>query len=161
LDSEFGQYPGDPYYHSVLSVASDQPFTGYYRYQSLAYEDAVIVPLIEASDYSSLLLLPHNTVNKEWWTGVGIFNPMAQTVTVSVKPYGENGVILNELVREVILDPGEYDILSIKGIYKEDALKIAFIRFETQNTSQLIGGFFLHASMLQGISGGNLQKLAE
>jgi len=161
LHDLFETNPVGEYYRSILSVASDQPLSGYYAYKSIDYDDNVTIPLLEPTDFSSKLLLPHNTQNGSWWTGVGLLNPGAGNITIMIKPYGKAGVLISELVHDVTLDAGEYYIFNMEKLFEEHVFDIAFVRFETEDSNNIIGGFYLFGSKEDGLCGANLQPITD
>lgn len=150
-----------PYYRSIVSISSDQAFTGYYAYQSFNYEDYVTLPLLEEDDFAGALVLPHNTQGAGWGTGVGIFNPGAGRINFDIKPYGPGGTVLPGLTLTRTLDPGEYAVLGIDALFPGNRSKITFFRFETQKPGDIIGGFHLYYSLKNGMCGENLQPVRE
>lgn len=162
LHELFGTTAADPYYRSILSVTSAQPFTGYYLYESLDYDDIITVPLLDDGDYSSTLVLPHNTQGNGWWTGLGIVNPGSQNVAITIKAYGNNGEPLTGLEKQLSLAPGQYEKYNIALLFGEDRIgEITYITFETGNSSRKIGGFFMYGHKEQGLCGGNLQAVPD
>jgi hypothetical protein len=151
----------NPYYRSIVSVSSDQTFTGYYAYQSSNYDDHVTIPLLDENDFAGKLVLPHNTQGAGWGTGVGIFNPGPSRINFDIKPYGDGGNLIPGLTRTRTLDSGEYAVLNIDAMFPEHKSKITFIRFETQKTGDIIGGFHLYYSLKNGMCGENLQPVKE
>lgn len=150
-----------PYYRSIVSVSSDQTFTGYYAYQSFHYDDHVTLPLLDENDFAGALVLPHNTQGNGWGTGVGIFNPGASQINFDIKPYGAGGTVISGLTQTRTLDSGEYAVLDIAAMFPGNRSKITFIRFETQKPGDIIGGFHLYYNLKTGMCGENLQPVKE
>lgn len=149
----------NPYYRSLISIASSQPFTGYYSYQSFEYKDHVTFPLLGDQDFSNILVLPHNTQGSGWWTGVGIFNPGSSSLVFQVKPYDSDGKLMENLVLDISLEPGKYTVFNSASVFEPYTTAVSFIRFETLNASDMIGGFYLFGHKNQGMCGANLKPV--
>ncbi len=159
LHDNFDTSSSSPYYRSILSVTSDQEFSGYFSYKSFSYGDYATIPLLETRDFGSSLILTHNTPAKRWWTGLGIVNPGATTINVLVKAYGKNGELLNNLTKTLTLSSGEYDIFSAGSKFLDRVADISFIKFESEKPSEKIGGFFMYGSNEDEFCGANLQVI--
>ncbi len=159
--------PSNPYNQSIVSVSSNQPFVGYYAYEGVSgavseTDDNVTIPLLEASDFSSSLILPHNTQGGKWDTGVGIFNPGPTPLTFSIKPYeGENRTLITDQTRNVTLNPGQYTVFITRLMFPDHISKITFLEFETEQPNDIIGGFHLYINKEEGICGSNLHCTGE
>jgi len=160
LNSLFGTTSDDKYYRSILSISSDQDLAGYYAYKAVGQDDNVTVPVMTSSDLSPILLLPHNTQSNDWWTGIGLVNPNADQVKISVKPYGSDKKLMSALIQTITLNSGEYAVYNIKKMFGSQVEEITFVRFE-ETSGNSIGGFYLIDSASQGICGGSLQVIEE
>jgi hypothetical protein len=160
----FGWHRGDPYYHSVIEIEGQGPFVGYCTYAlSSGLGDEASLPLLEQTDYNSVLVLPHNTAGSGfWWTGIGIFNPTSYGVTVGVEPYDRQGERLEGAVSTLRLAPGEYDVRFVESLGGDWASEISFVKFVAKEPGGLIGGFYLYGNKSGGkpttamLSGANM-----
>ncbi|MFH0813668.1 MAG: hypothetical protein V2A69_12650, partial [Pseudomonadota bacterium] len=77
---------------SSLLLESINEITGFYAFEtasSLAY-----YPLMSEEDRYNELVVAHVASDAYWWTGVGIFNPGDEPVSLSIVPYDTQGVVM-------------------------------------------------------------------
>lgn len=156
MHDQFGKYPGAPNHHAIVEINAAYPIAGYYKYSTP--EDSASMPLINAGDLKTELILPHYAGNDGfWWTGVGIFNPSDEKVTIRGIPYDDKGTPMDYAVRDFELASGEYDIFLIRSRFGEDvASMISFVKFRSLEGGT-VGGFFLYGNEAGGmLSGGNM-----
>lgn len=151
LEEPFGRWAGDPLYHSILEVTGTSPFAGYFSYQTVWEEDSASLPLMDASHFNQTLTLPHYPGDTDWWTGFGICNPSSQPTQVIVEPYDQNGQAMADSVAYIWLEPGAYDVRTVKELFPEDAKEIAFLKYRAEDEAA-IGGFYLYGSKQDGIA---------
>ena len=159
LIHNFGSKQGEPLYQSVLELSGTGDFVGYFTYKPIDRSERVKYPLIEGSSGLRELVLAHNAgQHGYWWTAACIFNTTMNATTVTVDPYDETGAIIPGLKKELSLEPGAYNILSMKAYFGiSNAEKISFIRFRTKESDGKIGGFYMYGATTGGmLSGANM-----
>ncbi|MGM0681886.1 MAG: hypothetical protein ACQES8_06640, partial [Thermodesulfobacteriota bacterium] len=154
---EYAFSPGHPLYRSILEINGELPFSGYFTYTKMENKEPASFPLIAAGDLASELIMPHYPATSDWWTGIGIFNPLvAEPQTIYIKPYGAEGELLPDMIKTLDIAGGGYETFIVAAVYADKADDISFIKFRTEDGNGLAGGFYLYGSKYRngGVSGG-------
>jgi len=159
LHEVYNRKPTDKFYRSIISLTSVGKFVGYYKYESSEFNDITTLPLLEDLDLSSVINLVHNTGSGGYWTGICFFNPdNTQTISVIIKPYDIDGNAMGSLEKEIELAPGNYNATVVSNLFPDDYQNISFLKIESKNPDQKIGGFYLYGSSDYGLWGSNLSR---
>jgi hypothetical protein len=158
IQDQFGKREGEPLYHSLLEITGRYPLVGYFTYSTPAGKDDASYPLLDDSNFKSILSLPHYPGNDGyWWTGVVVCNPSSFPLQVRIEPYDSYGMLMEARVISVNLDAGAYDVFEVASRFGESASGISFIKFRTDGDSGAIGGFYLYGNRgNQILSGANM-----
>lgn len=153
LTELFGYQSGDPLYHSIIKIDADHSIVGYYSYRPVNQTDQASFPLIEWADCGEELTLGHNAgKGGNWLTAAVVFNPTEKAVLVDVQPYDENGRFLEGIGKQIDLDKGSYEIITIQSFFGvKEAADISFIKFKAGGQGSSIGGFVLYCTTAKGM----------
>ncbi len=152
----FAVNTGSDLYRSVLEVAAELSFTGYYTYRRSGMNDIVRYPLYEPDAARQQLILHHNAGKKGyWWTSACIFNSGMDPLTVVMEPYDHKGLQLEGESREFSLAGGAYDVFLMQTAFGiVNAEKISFVKFRVKEGTGRIGGFYMYGAMNHSMIGG-------
>ncbi len=140
---------------SAFKFSSDASFCGYANYQGDA--DYVSLPLINDNLLTSVLILPHVAVGAGWWTGVSVFNPQQETISVKIIPTHIDGYNWDDEIRNLSITGGGRKCFALSNLWALGTIeKISYITIESAN-NESIGGFYLYGNQ---INGGPLKSLA-
>jgi hypothetical protein len=145
--SEFGKTEVDPLYRSVLEVTAEHPLAGYYMYSPPNGGDEAAFPLLGDADFKNELTLAHHAdEGGRWWTGIGLLNPNTHPVEITLTPHnGSGGQAADPQVLR--LNPGAYDVFTIRNRFGTAAADIAFMTFSSADpVGAPIGGFYLYGN---------------
>ncbi len=163
VSSPFGKLEGESLYRSVLEITGQYAVVGYYTYSPPYGGDEASFPLLDANSFAGELVLPHQAGDQgSFWTGAGVCNPSTRTVEVTASPYNHDGVKMQEAVEKISLGPGAYDVFTVSSKFGENASRISFIRFQSNNGP--IGGFYMFGNIkdnrqsVEMLAGANLRK---
>lgn len=95
----------DFFREATLTVESAREITGFFSYETnaaLAY-----FPLMTEEDRKPELVAPHIAANGYWWTGIALFNPGDQPVSLVLEPRGRRGEVLADQVQRKTLGAKE------------------------------------------------------
>jgi len=143
ISTPFGGAPG--LQRSILEISSAYPIAGHFTYAAAA-GDTAVYPLLAETSLKEALIMPHAAYNKgSWWTGAGVCNPNSYPVTVFALPFNQNGAAMNSNAAFFDLEPGAYEIFTVRDKFPGLAADIAYIQFLADDPENAaIGGFYLY-----------------
>jgi len=144
---------------SSLLLESEQEVTGFFSYEissSLAY-----FPLLSEEEIQQDLLVTHVASNDYWWTGVAIYNPNNDPVIVSIRPYNNQGMVMADQIREIILNRNEKKVFCVGKFF--DAYRIADISFLKiqADTGPGVAGLYLYGDGGRRVLSGSIMQGVE
>ncbi len=162
--SDFGKIMGDPLYRSFLEITAEYPLAGYYMYSPPNGGDEAAYPLMTDDDFKNELVLAHHAhEGGRWWTGVGLLNPNAYPVEITMTPHDGSGELAAD-PQTLVLSPGAYEVFTVRDRFEMAAADIAFMTFSpTDPVGASIGGFYLYGNTgnrqignMKSLSGANM-----
>ncbi|RJP35874.1 MAG: hypothetical protein C4548_16965 [Desulfobacteraceae bacterium] len=159
--SGFGKTEGDPLYRSILLVTSEHPMAGHYMYSPPGGGDEAMYPLLDDAAFKNELVLAHHAdEGGRWWTGVGLLNPNTYPVEISLNPHDGTGSMAEYAAQTLTLNPGAYEVFTVRNRFGEAAADIAFMTFTAKEPlGAPIGGFYLYGNT-GNRTVGNMKSLA-
>ena len=151
IGADFGSYPGDSNYHSVIEIKGSADFAGYFSYQFDGKEKAAY-PLAMKSDMFETLTLPHYPDSTAWWTGMVLANINTYDISVEVTAFNNAGEKLEETY---LLDirAGAYELFTVAALFGDQAAEsIAYVSAQTTKAFDKACGLFLYGARLDNNS---------
>jgi len=143
---------------SFLQVEAVQEVTGFYAYEttsSLGY-----YPLLSEEDAADDLVVTHTAATQNWWTGVGIFNLSSDSVSVSVLPYGHDGMLVADQIRELILNGHEKNVFCVGTFFDASRVEeISFLKIHVDSGPGVAGLFMYGDTGYNVLSGAGMHRV--
>jgi hypothetical protein len=143
---------------SFLQVESVHEMTGIFAYEtdsSLGY-----YPLLAEEDEADDLVVTHTAATQNWWTGVGIFNLSSDSVSVSVLPYGYDGMLVADQIRELVLSGHEKSVFCVRTFFDASRVQeISFLKIHVESGPGVAGLFMYGDTAYEVLSGAGMHKV--
>jgi len=143
---------------SCLQVDSVHEATGFFAYEtatSLGY-----YPLLAEEDAAYDLVVTHAAATQNWWTGVGIFNLSPSPVSVAVLPYGQDGMLIADQVRDLTLNGYQKNVFCVGSFFDAARIQdISFLKIHVDSGPGVAGLFMYGDTAYKVLSGACMHKV--
>jgi hypothetical protein len=123
-----------------LVITSSKEMAGYFSYENQLADDDIYFPLMSDQAAGSRLAVPHVAAgNSEWWTGMNLFNPSAETAVVLLLPYDRQNRFMNGYAVELSILGNSRSVFNVSDLFDPVTGDISFIEIEVTSGPDIIG----------------------